>query len=458
MFTNRPALVLALSALAPLGPLSALPAQAADTLVVVESFDGPDSDRLRALVKKELEGLSGYAAVSDRKLASTEADLGLMQASDSYEAVARELKAAAFIKGSVAGGKKKPGATIEVRDAKGKLVGSESWKGANAKAVMASAEKGVGKALAKLLSKIGPATDGGAVAAAKPAPAVKAEPEEVKAKDSKPARKKKDEEEAGDRQASASADLSASVGPTREDDQRDPRNWKGLDASVGMLAYSRKFAYNELLRGPLQGYELPAAPAAVIAIDYFPIGLVGLTAGLEYTLPVVTSERQTAQGTDVFLTRSMGWHVGAKGKYHMDALELNLAATYGMFSFEVPGFEDGDVFVASNVSGVSYTQVRAVAGFRYDLGAFAITGGGGYIHLLGLGEIAKNFPGATGLAAEANLGAAFALPAGLEGRVSAVARQYGLTFMPIAEDANQAPGAYDRYLGLNLSVAYRYLN
>ena len=76
---------------------------AADKKVVVENFSGPDADDLRKVVQKVLKGMSGYELVSDKKLAAAEADLGLMQASDAYEAVGKQLGATAFINGKVSG-------------------------------------------------------------------------------------------------------------------------------------------------------------------------------------------------------------------------------------------------------------------------------------------------------------------------------------------------------------------
>ena len=52
----------------------------------------------------------------DKKVAATEADLGLIQASDAYDAVAKQLKASAFVGGKVTSAKK-PKATLTVRGA-----------------------------------------------------------------------------------------------------------------------------------------------------------------------------------------------------------------------------------------------------------------------------------------------------------------------------------------------------
>jgi hypothetical protein len=91
--------------------------------VVVEQFKGAGADKFRDLVANALEKVSGIDVVADKKVATTEADLGLLTVSDSYEAVARELKVAAFVGGTVAGTKKKTTLKLRVKDAEGNALG-----------------------------------------------------------------------------------------------------------------------------------------------------------------------------------------------------------------------------------------------------------------------------------------------------------------------------------------------
>ena len=53
----------------------------------------------------------GIEVVTDKKRAATEADLGLLQVSDNYAAVAKELGVGAFIDGTVTGSKHLPRAS-----------------------------------------------------------------------------------------------------------------------------------------------------------------------------------------------------------------------------------------------------------------------------------------------------------------------------------------------------------
>jgi|GEM_PF-3425234 len=430
-------------------------ANAADKKIVVEGFEGTQSDKLRDLVKKALKGVDGVSVISDQKLASTEADLGLMQASDQYEEVAKKLGAAGFIKGKVSG-KKKLTATVTLNDATGKKVGDESFKGANAKALLNDAENGLPAALTALLAKVGggiaaaPA-DKPKVAAKKDAPPVKAAAAEEKPAEEKPA-----EETVAAEEPSAAVEETAEES-TGSDDSGG--GWTGLDVTAGALVYNRVFEYNNLQprTGGLQGYKLDAGPAIALAAEYYFHPNVGVAAGGDFTVAVSSEDGKG----NTFTTASMQWYAGAKGKYNMDDLELNLLAAYSEHSFSVdPPGPTGTK--GSGVSPVRYSHVRALAGLRYDLGAFAVTAGAGYLHVLSAGkdDLLVDFPNATAKGTEGNVGVAVPLPwGGLEGRVALNARQYGLDFLPTKSgQADVAGGAKDRYIGVNIGVGYRMKN
>src|SRR3954464_15196413 len=68
--------------------------------VVVEQFSGKGADKFRLVVTRVL-AKGGGDVLPDKKVATTEPDLGLLQVSDNYAAVSKELKAGAFIDGTV---------------------------------------------------------------------------------------------------------------------------------------------------------------------------------------------------------------------------------------------------------------------------------------------------------------------------------------------------------------------
>ncbi len=109
-----------------LGSASSGEAHAQKKNVVVEMMKGPMAPRLRIVVTKSL-ARGGFTVVPDKKLAAIEADLGLIKVSDSYTAVAREVKATAFVAGIVVGGRR-PKARVVVRNADGKIIGAQGWQ------------------------------------------------------------------------------------------------------------------------------------------------------------------------------------------------------------------------------------------------------------------------------------------------------------------------------------------
>ncbi|MDX2019829.1 MAG: hypothetical protein SF187_06275 [Deltaproteobacteria bacterium] len=442
---------------------------AAATKVVVEQFDGSGSANFRDQVKKALKDLD-VDVITDKKLAATEADLGLMQASDSYTAVAKQLGASHFVRGTVKG--KKPTATLVVKDSDGKKLGQKVFTGKNAAQLSAALDKQLKKALSELLGAGG---GGGAAAVAVAEP--KAEPKEEKkaakseAKEEKKAAKAEEREE--EKQA-AKAEKKEAADKADEDEDEDAEptgvaakaskaeepeapgvGWKGLDLAVGALIYSRDFTYNQKKAGDGQQYNTdPVAPAVALALDYFFTRNIGLSAGGEFTVGL-----SSARGNATFGTSSMGFFAGPKGKFHFGNLELNLLAAYAMHTFkldEKATANGNDVF--SNVPAAEYSMVRAVVGARYGLGPVALFGSFGYDHVLSMGAFTDTFPNATAAATEGSAGLAVPLAflmSGLEVRAAFVARSYGISMNSKSDDANVAGGATDRYMGALITAGYR---
>src|SRR5947209_277302 len=106
--------------------------------VVVEQFSGTGAEKFRRLVQSTL-ARQGVDLVSDKKVAATEADLGLLQVSDNYAAVAKELGVVAFVDGTVTGSKHLT-ARLKVKGADGASLGGGSWTGANERKLVATVD------------------------------------------------------------------------------------------------------------------------------------------------------------------------------------------------------------------------------------------------------------------------------------------------------------------------------
>ena len=456
------------------------PAMAAGK-VVVEQFDGSGASAFREQVKKTLKDLD-VDVVTDKKLAATEADLGLMQASDSYSAVSKQLGATNFVRGTVKG--KNPVATLVVKDKDGKKVGQKTFKGKNSAQLMATLSKQLKGALSGLLkggggavateSKDEGAAEGDAQEAKqdkqgkkeekkeqqKAAAAAKQERQEKQKPEPVAAADEEDEDEAEEKEDGTDAAIKATAkaddGPAEDNAGRE---WKGLDVSLGTLIYSRNFEYNATKKGDQQRYETnPVAPALVLALEYFITRNIGLAAGGEFTV-ALSSAREVGNNTATFGTSSMGFYAGPKGKIHFGSLEVNLLAAYAKHSFKLDekvSVNNTDVF--SNVPAADYSMVRGVVGARYDLGPVAVFGTFGYDHVLDMGAFTNSFPNATAAATEGSAGVVVPLTflmSGLDVRASLVARSYGIAMNSKADDGNIAGGATDSYRGAMITAGYR---
>lgn len=458
-------------------------AQAADKQkVVVEQFGGPSSDKLRSLVLKAIDKAAGFDAIADKKVAAVEADLGLMQTADAYGAVARELKASGFVRGTVSGGKKAK-AKIVVRDGDGNTVAEDSWSGKNPAKAVDAASKQLASSLASMLGKLKGAPSGSAPVAKAEKPA-KAEPKAEKA-DDKPARsdddeddgkktKKKvakadksdDDEDDAAPASSSSDDADSSVRAAASEEERPSggasgAGWTGLDASFGVHVYSRKFTYNNVgsdgsdftPKGDQQEYNLSAAPAIALNVDYFFLRYLGVTAGGEWTPPILVSKDTNGK---TFSTASYLAGGGVKGKFGLGPIELMPSVVGQIHRFSVDP-KDPSSGSAPQVAPVQYTIIRPGLTARVNIGKFALIAGGGYLLVTNPGGIKTDyFPNAKAQGADGFAGAAFGLPflSGLEARVMLDVRRYVYAMNSAASDDRITGGATDQYIGGNLSIAW----
>jgi hypothetical protein len=431
--------------------------------VVVEQFSGVAADKFRRIVVAALVN-QGIEVVSDKKRAATEADLGLLQVSDNYAAVAKELGAGAFIDGSVTG-RRHLTARLKVKGPDGSPMGGASWMGANERKLLNTIDDTAAKKLASVL-----AGGGGGAAAAKEdaevaeAPAAKAAAKEEVAEETPPptkGRRKKaapPPEEAGEEGGSEKPSKARDDETTVAEEADEPGSsapFKRLDLQIGAHVYGRNFSYNDSRQGGQQAYHLPAVPAPTLALDYYFMPFLGISVGAEYSVALISEDKAGAR----YRTGSFGYFFGAKGRYIMSSgmSELTFGLAYAANNFKITP-ESGDQ-TPPQVAAVDYKQIRAGAGARIGISdKFALIGGGAYLHLLGIGELRDvYFPYATGRGGEGFAGIALGLPwaKGLEARLTADLRRYVFSMNSEQADDRIAGGATDQYVGANIAIGYR---
>lgn len=417
--------------------------------VVVEQFQGSgaEKDKFRQMVISAVEKAGGEV-IPDKKVAASEADLGLLAVSDNYAAAAKELKAAAFVGGAVTGSKKLT-AKLKIKDATGSGLGDESWSGASGKALLSAIDGNLNARVAEILGKVG----GGA--GAPPPPPVAAAEKPAKSEEEAPKAKPKSDDGGGSAKSSSGSAGENTVSASADSDS-NAGALKGLDVMVGAHVYSRKFDYNVPVKNAPQAYNLSAAPAISGALEYFFTPYVGVAVSGEYSIALFSKNTDG----DVFKTSSMGFGADLRGRYTISSVELTGSAGYRVNTFKIVPEADYDG-TPPQVAGVNYGQVRVGVGARIPLNdSFALIGGGAYLHLLSMGDLKSDayFPYATGRGGEGNAGLAVALPwaHGLEARALVDLRRYVFSMNPVdLGDTRVAGGATDQYIGVTVGVGYR---
>jgi hypothetical protein len=419
--------------------------------VVIEQFSGSGADQFKKLVAGAV-AKQGIEVVSDKKRAATEADLGLLQVSDNYPAVAKELGVGAFIDGTVTGSKHLT-ARLKVKGADGSALGSASWTGANLKKLLNSIDDTVAKKVAGILN-------GGGAKEEAPVAEAPAKEEAVAEEAPKPKKKKAAAPAEEEKPAkSEEATVSASASKDDEEPSGPAAPFTRFDLAAGAHVYGRNFSYNDSRVGGQQAYKLPAVPAPTISADVYITKNIGLSGSFEYSMALISEDKDGFR----YATSSMGWSVGAKYRLFLGATELTPGLAYSGYGFKItPESTDKK---PPQVAAVAYKQVKIGSGIRIPVSdKFALVGGGNYLFLVDVGELKDTyFPYMTGRGGEGFAGIAFALPwaAGLEGRLSADFRRYVFSMNSDKKDHETggsgriAGGAVDQYVGANIGFAFR---
>src|SRR5215207_6933703 len=208
--TMRGPLTVVLASVLLLGSAFSGEAQAQKKNVVVEMMKGPMAPRLRIVIMKSL-ARGGFGVVADKKLAAVEADLGLIKVSDSYSAVAREVKASAFVAGMVVGGRR-PKARVVVRNADGKIIVAQGWQATSVPKLLAAVNASATPKLSGIINGGG----GGAPAGRAPVAAKEESAEQLLAAADKPKKG-----------AKAAPAEEAAEEPAEEAAEETPRKGKG---------------------------------------------------------------------------------------------------------------------------------------------------------------------------------------------------------------------------------------
>jgi outer membrane biosynthesis protein TonB len=457
--TFAPLVVLSVALLA----AGAEPAWAQQSRVVVQPFKGPGAAKAQKLVTSALQ--------RSRWVVSIQTASGRRRVEN----------ANVIVRGSTSKGRKMR-FVLTVSNGEGALVGDATWTEASAGKLMSRIKLEIDRKLNALLEQAGssavPAPDRPRPERAVASPVADAQPAERPAPrkpiddplgsptppPAPPPPPPSHEEPAPPPPERSVAEVRRRSAPREEEEAEPPRSSTGREqlptgALVSFLtrAFSRDFSYNQNIYGPQQPYKVPKSllPEVLspgLAIEYFPIGYVGVSASATYALNTVAKD---TDGNE-FKTTAYSYVVALKGRIPAGPVQVEPSVGYGSHVFKL---ESMDESVASHVAGVDYKHVRIGGGVRVPFARkAAVTAGGYFLRMQPPGEILdpdKYFYGEV-RGGEGYAGVEFPI-AFLEGSVTADLRRLVYTFDVVAgEDSRVAGGAVDQYIGINLAVGYRF--
>lgn len=237
---------------------------------------------------------------------------------------------------------------------------------------------------------------------------------------------------------------------------------QAIRLSAGMQLLSRRFGWSDDLFTVLSGYELKAAPAAVVDATWFPgahftdgaFAHVGLHVRYMRAFGLKSEPSINREGTS-FDTRADQLELGLTGRIPLGKTELGVDAEYSRYRFELQVPEDVQ---RRPLTDADYESLRLGAGLSYRADTwFRLDLELAYLFLIDMGEIATEqwFPRAEGGGVNGRIVAAFPIDWGLEVRLAAELHRFFFDLNPRPGDPWVAGGAVDQAWALGLEVGWR---
>jgi hypothetical protein len=315
---------------------------------------------------------------------------------------------------------------------------------------------------------------------AKPKPVPKAEPKaEPKSKAKPKADESSGELESEDVDTTTGQPLDSEDEPSGEADaaSSEPavRGLRPIELQAGVRGFTRNFAYTGRTSTGLIPYNLPFAPAVIVAGRFYPGALfddgvlshVGIMARFELGLATTTNYEEGGTGgapkiVKELKTSTSEFLVGLRGRLPIARHELGVSASYGTHSFTLAGDEKWNQVPYALVPDVHYHFVRVGIDARFHISKLIVGAQISPRFLTSMKEVDKGrvwFPGAKGSGLDFGLMLGWQLLPWLAPAVGFDVVRYGFDFnnLPVVPTPRVvAGGATDTYVSGWLGAIFHF--
>jgi hypothetical protein len=258
-------------------------------------------------------------------------------------------------------------------------------------------------------------------------------------------------------------------GPSESVDSASPRPTGRVarslfDFELGGEAAGRNFVYNDGVTANLRTYNVVPAAMFTVNADVYPFAGLSLTGvsrvfrdiGLIGAFSQSLFLESTVSGGSNVSTSETSYLGGLRVRIHPwgdEGTVIGISDAYASQSFS---FGATSTSLMAQIPAVDYTANRTAVDVRIPVGKFAFLAEAGFRAVLDAGAVSQRFRFTSVEGVDAELGGAYAIAHGWEGRLVADYERYFYAFSPVPGDAYVAGGALDQFFGARLALAWIY--
>jgi hypothetical protein len=236
-----------------------------------------------------------------------------------------------------------------------------------------------------------------------------------------------------------------------------PRLPAPLSLRAGFALVGRSFTYSDDIFAALRSYSLPVAPMVTVGLEWRPGGHadLGVLSGLSVRADAEVALALETVGPNGTVFPTEMWSVGAGLRYALTVDEVTFHVDGGYRAQMFTIRDASELQVRPAIPGIEIHALRAGGGVRWDVGPVFFAGQMGYLAPLAAGEIASAawFPRAQIGGIEGDIGVGVRVD-DVEIRGMFAARRFFYDMRSEPGDARVAGGAVDQYMSGQLELTW----